>query len=525
MSPKRKVCTLEELLSVRRAAAAAGRTVVHCHGCFDIVHPGHVQYLQFARGQGDVLVVSLTADPQVNKGAARPLIPEDLRAANLAALECVDYVYVNPDPTAVELLDALRPDLYVKGREYEANHDPRFLAERDTVTRHGGRVVFSSGEIVFSSTALIGGSGGLEVFNDEKIRRFRQQHGLTGPSLHHALSAMRGLRFVVVGDYLLDRYHQCDASGIAGEAPVMNLRLLRSDDHDGGASTLAQHLAALGAEPTLITGLSDDAQSSEIRSRLASRGVDVDAVVNRRQVATQHRYLVDQSKMMKVDEGATAPLDSRTVDLVIDQVLAAADGAAGVIFGDYGFGMITGLLLERIMPLLRPRVPLIAAGVSGPQASLLRFRDVDLLCPSERDVRQQLNDTQSGLNAVMYRLFRGSGARQALVTMDKQGLVAFDQCQVTQPGEAWERKLRGAYLPSLGGSAVDSLGCAEALLATASATLAVGASLHAAAYLGSLAAALAGQQLGNQPVQLDAMVARLNQTLHPTYTTATRLAS
>ena len=112
MSPSRKICSLESVLALRDAARREGRTVVHCHGCFDIVHPGHVQYLQFARSQGDVLIVSLTADPQVNKGAARPLIPEDLRAANLAALECVDYVYVNPDPTAVELLGQLRPDVY-----------------------------------------------------------------------------------------------------------------------------------------------------------------------------------------------------------------------------------------------------------------------------------------------------------------------------------------------------------------------------------------------------------------------------
>ena len=159
MSPSPKVCTLDQLLARRRSAALAGRTVVHCHGCFDIVHPGHISYLQFARSLGDELVVTVSADPHVaGKGVGRPLIPDDLRAASLAALECVDHVYVNPHPTAVEVLNALRPDVYVKGREYEANHDPRFLAERDTVVGHGGRVVFSSGDVVFSSTALIAGN-------------------------------------------------------------------------------------------------------------------------------------------------------------------------------------------------------------------------------------------------------------------------------------------------------------------------------------------------------------------------------
>ena len=123
----------------------------------------------------------------MNKGADRPLIPDDLRAASVAALECVDWVYVNHDPTAVGLLDALRPDVYVKGREYEKNLDPRFLAERDAVTRHGGRVVFSSGDVVYSSTALIGAMGRADLFNDEKLARLRERYGLSTPRLESVL--------------------------------------------------------------------------------------------------------------------------------------------------------------------------------------------------------------------------------------------------------------------------------------------------------------------------------------------------
>src|SRR5947209_16194768 len=105
----KKLCLFDRLLAARAEAAERGQVVVQCHGCFDIVHPGHIQYLQFAKAQGAILIVSVSADPQVNKGADRPLIPDDLRAASLAALECVDYVYVNPHPTAVELLEKLQP--------------------------------------------------------------------------------------------------------------------------------------------------------------------------------------------------------------------------------------------------------------------------------------------------------------------------------------------------------------------------------------------------------------------------------
>src|SRR3954467_4281217 len=150
-----KIVDLPNLCAHRDAARRGGKTAIHCHVCFDIVHPGHIRYLQFARQQGDVLVVSLTGDPHVNKGESRPYVPEELRAENLAALEFVDYVYINPTPTAVELLAALKPDIYIKGREYENNQHPGFLKEKSTVETYGGRVIFSSGDVVYSSSHII----------------------------------------------------------------------------------------------------------------------------------------------------------------------------------------------------------------------------------------------------------------------------------------------------------------------------------------------------------------------------------
>src|SRR5687768_2933955 len=195
MVPSRKINSLAQLLALREEARSAGRTVVHCHGCFDIVHPGHIHHLQFARSLGDLLVVSVSADTHVNKGVNRPLIPDDLRASSLAALECVDWVYVNPDPTAVELLEQLRPDVYVKGREYERSNDPRFHAERDAVSRHGGRVVFSGADVVYSSTALIGTLGGggesADPFRQEKLARYRERHGLSDFNLQTLVRQFR----------------------------------------------------------------------------------------------------------------------------------------------------------------------------------------------------------------------------------------------------------------------------------------------------------------------------------------------
>lgn len=522
MPASRKVCSLERLIQIRTEARAGGKTVVHCHGCFDIVHPGHIHYLQFARAQGDLLVVSVSSDPQVNKGADRPLIPEDLRATSLAALECVDCVYVNPHPTAVELLDQLRPDIYVKGREYEHNNDPRFLAERDMVTRHGGRVVFSSGDVIYSSTALIGGMGGLAPFNNEKLRRYLRQYDLDGTSLLSLTHRFRGRKMVVVGDYILDRYHFCEPASVAAEAPVMNLRQIRSEDYDGGAGVIALHLAGLGARTTLVSSLSSEAVSDQVESRLAGNGIDPRIVRAKKHLPLKRRYLADTTKLLKIDEGDGSAHDSRVELELAQRILDAANGAAGIIFADFGYGMITPGLIDRVMPSLRAGVPVITADVSGIRSNLLSFKDVDLLCPTEREVRETLHDFSSGVNALVWNLLSRTRAKQAFITLGKQGLLVFDQHRSRNADESWERKLRSEYLPALSTHAEDPLGCGDALLAASSLALASGASIHAAAYLGSVAAAFEASRIGNQPITLEDL---LNGMSIPGGDAAWRLAS
>jgi rfaE bifunctional protein kinase chain/domain/rfaE bifunctional protein nucleotidyltransferase chain/domain len=521
MSPERKIYSLDHLLLLRAQAKANGQTVVHCHGCFDIVHPGHIHHLQYARKLGDLLIVSVSADSHVNKGPDRPLIPDDLRAASLAALECVDAVYLNPQPTAVELLNALQPDIYVKGREYEQNNDPRFLAERDAVTQHGGRVVFSSGDIVYSSTALIGGFRKTDAFNDEKTQRFCRRYDLAGDALSQLVHRFRGQRVLVIGDYMLDRYHFCEATGVAGEGPMMALRSLESRDFDGGAGVIAMHLAGLGASPTLLSSFADDDLSAQAEMRLRAAGVEVRSLRQRPATVAKHRYLVDESKLFKVDEGSATPLDSQAEDLLAGEILACADDAAAVIFADFGYGLITAGLLEKIMSPLRKRVPIITADVSGKQGNLLRFAGVDLLCPTEREVRETLHDFSSGLGAVVSKLLQASQAKQAIITLGKQGLVTFDW-----PGsvpEASDGRLRSEYLPAFSSRTIDPLGCGDALLATSSLVLASGGSLQAAALLGSLAAAVEVQSLGNTPVTTELLLEMIAERRHALE--AARLAS
>jgi len=96
------------------------KRVIMCHGTFDVVHPGHVRHLLYAKTKADILIASLTADVHIKKGNMRPYVPEDLRAINLAALEMVDFVVIDRDETPLKNLALIQPDYFAKGYEYTA---------------------------------------------------------------------------------------------------------------------------------------------------------------------------------------------------------------------------------------------------------------------------------------------------------------------------------------------------------------------------------------------------------------------
>ena len=115
-----KIVTAAELARVRDALAAEGKKLVFTNGCFDLLHVGHVRYLQAARALGDALAVAVNADASVRalKGPTRPVNPEEDRAEVLAALGCVDYVVLFPEVRVTNVLRAVRPHLYAKGGDY-----------------------------------------------------------------------------------------------------------------------------------------------------------------------------------------------------------------------------------------------------------------------------------------------------------------------------------------------------------------------------------------------------------------------
>ena len=153
----KKIVDVNSLSKILKTVRVEGLRVVQCHGVFDLMHPGHIRHLAEAKQQGDVLVVSITADAHVNKGPGRPVFNQDLRAETLASLESVDYVAINDESTAIKLISLLQPNVYVKGSDYADPGDDltgMIVDEKRAIEAYGGRVHYTD-DITFSSSSLI----------------------------------------------------------------------------------------------------------------------------------------------------------------------------------------------------------------------------------------------------------------------------------------------------------------------------------------------------------------------------------
>ncbi|MFO0973743.1 MAG: PfkB family carbohydrate kinase [Phycisphaerae bacterium] len=494
---RRKIVSRERLVTLAAEARRGGRTVVHCHGCFDIVHPGHIRYLQFARTQGDLLVVSITGDAQIDKGEQRPYIPQELRAENLAALSLVDAVVIDDEATACRLIAALRPDVYVKGQEYATSNHPGFLAERAAVEAAGGRVVFSSGDVVFSSTRLLETRGGARCEEQQRLALVCRRHGMCGDALTDLVASMQRRRVLVVGDAAVDAYVLCEADSIADEAPMMSLRALDRQCWPGDAAAVARHAAGLGASVMLVTSLGGDRRGTWLRESLGSAGVNLSVVAERAATPLRTRYLVDEQKLSRVDEVEVRPLDSHGERHAVEIILDEARIADVVILADSGLGTITPGLLQGLGKVFHERCANLVTGVCDRRADLLALRYASLMVCSERRLRATSRDAAAGLSALAYRALEQTQSLRLLVTLGKRGLVAFDRPTHDASAPEWSGRLRSEHLPSLSAAGRDGLGCREAMLAASGLALSGGANLMQTAYLASAAAAIELSRTGH----------------------------
>lgn len=252
-----KIISREAFARLREDYRRCGKKVILCHGVFDLLHYGHVEHLQEAKALGDILVVSVTAARFVNKGPGRPYFNDQQRMRFLASLECVDYVILSDAITVHEIVEAVQPDIYVKGQEYataENDVTGNIGSEQAIVERYGGRIYFTQGEVHSSTKLLNNFFGALPEDVVETAHVLRRKYGEdVSRQVRRMVDGFRNRSVLVIGDIIIDDYVFCKVQGLTTKDAAMSTRYDFMERYAGGALAIARHIAGFAGRVTLLS--------------------------------------------------------------------------------------------------------------------------------------------------------------------------------------------------------------------------------------------------------------------------------
>lgn len=499
-----KIKTVEEL---KREIGPRPRTrsVVMCHGTFDVVHPGHVRHLMYAKGKAEILVASLTCDEHIEKANFRPFVPEDLRALNLAALDMVDYVVIDPQPTPLRNLEDIQPDYFAKGYEYVAEGmPPATQEEKKILDVFGGEFIFTPGDIVYSSSRIIE-TMPPDIASD-KLFMLLEAEGLSFQDLRDALQGLDRLTVHVVGDTILDSYTQTTMIGGQTKTPTLSVRFEDQTTYVGGAGVVAKHLRAGGAKVVLTTVLGDDQWCDFTREDLAEAGVELRAIVSKNRPTTNKNAIICGGyRLLKIDT-----LDNRTIsDEILGEMCGSlrSNASDAVVFSDFRHGVFNAMTIPTLIDSIPDRAFRVAdSQVASRWGNICDFQNFDLITPNEREARFSLGDQDSVIRPLALKLYRAANCKNLILTLGERGLLAY------RPGRPVEEDYRSLFVvDSFAGNVVDAVGSGDALLSYATlAHVAHGNEIVATA-LGAMAGAVACEREGNVPVTPAEIIEKINR--------------
>src|SRR2546422_384921 len=327
-----KVKDLYELAEISQGFRKQEKTIVQCHGVFDLIHPGHIRHFEAAKREGDVLVVTITKDEYVNKGPGRPVFNQRLRAESVAALQAVDFVAINHWPSAVEAIKLLKPNVYVKGSDYsapESDVSGMIVHEEEAVKAVGGRIHFTN-EISFSSTELL--NTHFDVYPDDAqafLKGFRQQY-LAGNVIKQ-LGSLRRLKVLVIGETIIDEYHYCQPMGKSPKELLVATKYLREEVFAGGILACANHIAGFCEEVHLVTCLGsknshEEFIGSHLKPNITTQFFhhdDASTIVKRRHV--EHAFLSKMFEVCFLDDSPIPPHIEKDICKYLKSVISDYD--------------------------------------------------------------------------------------------------------------------------------------------------------------------------------------------------------
>ncbi len=473
--------------------------VVLVSGNFNVLHPGHLRLLRFAKECGDHLIVAVLSDRMIGHASH---VPEQLRLEGVQSNLWVDEAFIIDEPVEA-LVRNLRPDIVVKGKEHEHKNNP----ELPEVMSYGGRLLFGSGETVFSSLDLIRKE--FRYLDSNSIKsptEFMSRHDIKLSRLSEILTGFSRLRVCVIGDLIVDEYITCQPLGMSQEDPTIVVTPVDSAKFIGGAGIVAAHAAGMMADVTFLSVTGTDSTRDFALECL--KEAQVSAILledDSRPTTLKQRYRSKGKSLLRVSHLHQAPISRGLQQRFMEHLDEEIDKADLLVFSDFNYGCLPQPLVDGIVARAKNKGVFMAADSqsSSQVGDISRFHNMDLITPTEREARISLRNHEDGLVVLAEQLRKQANAGNILLKLGEEGLLI-------HPGEGQKGGWVTDRMDALNWAPKDVAGAGDSLLITSAMAMASGSTIWEAACLGSIAAALQVSRVGNAPIRADELMQELS---------------
>ena len=504
MKPKDNPKYYKKIVNLKTLKKILGRRprkekVILCHGNFDVVHPGHVRHLTYAKSKADKLIVSITADKFIQKGIYRPFVPQNIRAINIAAFEMVNYVIIDDNKKPLNLIRDLKPDYFAKGFEYNSSGlPPATKEEQEVVTKYGGDIIFTPGDIVYSSTKIL--NIAQPEISNFKLLDLMKINKITFKSLREILNKLNKIKVHVIGDMIIDTYTNTSLIGGHTKTPTPSVLQQEKTDFVGGAGIVAKHLKEAGANVTLTTVLGNDRLKDFVLSEFKKNKIKINGIIDKTRPTTNKNTIISSGyKLLKIDKVDNQPISEKIFENI--KSLIKKEKCDVIIFSDFRHGIFNKTNIKILSNSIKKNVIKVAdSQVASRWGNILDFKKFDLITPNEKEVRFSLADQDSSISELTRELSKLSGFKNLILKLGERGTITV----------AKQNNSLSFATPSFTKNVIDAVGAGDALLAYASLCLASSKSIVSSNILGSIAAACECEMEGNIAVKKSMIIDKIN---------------
>lgn len=401
------------------------RPIVLCHGTFDLVHPGHLDHLLEAKRHGRTLICGVTSDRWVRKGPGKPIFSSQDRAYHLRSLGLVDGVFIVDNGSAIPLIEAVRPDVYVKGPDYGRGEDTAGNLRDEIVATEllGGRVHFTHGRKLSSSEL----HKDLGPINSQFVYEYRRD---LQSALKKLQKSLRGKTVTVVGEPIWDEYVSCRPLGKTSKSALLAFHELSTRRMMGGSMAFARNLASLGVAVNLVHDSMIETSDPEAKNVLKSMNL-ISLAKHKPREIVKKRWVESDSgnhvfEAYDFDDARRAASEAIEKS---DVLLRAFEQSDAVAFLDFGHGLLWRETLSLLRELLPDGILTFAnvqknAGNEG-HNPVSKYSWVDHLIMNGSEFDSIVRQTGRTLQELEQEVHEVCGVESIFVTQGKNGFVHY----------------------------------------------------------------------------------------------------